>query len=57
VANLKRKEKDAGLMASSLADETRSSVMKEVIGSARETNLHNNFYPVAVPSFLQRCAA
>lgn len=53
VANLKRKEKDAGLMASSLADETKSAVMKEVIGSTRETNAHAPSKRVSIPSFLE----
>jgi hypothetical protein len=53
VANLKRKEKDAGVMASSLADETKSAVMKEVVGSTRETNQHLPAKRVSIPSFLE----
>jgi hypothetical protein len=53
VANLKRKEREAGEMADSLSAETRDAVMAEVTGSVRETNLHNANSRVVVPSFLR----
>jgi hypothetical protein len=51
-ANLKRKERDAAIMAEQLSAETRDAVMAEVVGLARETNTHNASRRVAVPSFL-----
>lgn len=53
VANLKRKEREAMLMAESLSAETRDSVMAEVVGMARETNSYNADQPVAIPSFMR----
>ena len=53
VANLRRKEREAGQMAESLSAETRGAVMAEVVGLTRETNTHDNGQPVAVPSFLK----
>lgn len=56
VANLKRKEREAGEMADALSEETREAVMQEVTGMTRETNSHNSVRPVAVPSFLKAAA-
>lgn len=53
VANLKRKERDAMLMAESLSQETRDAVMLEVTGTTRQTNSHNASQRVAVPAFLK----
>ena len=53
VANLKRKEREAGEMAESLSLETRDAVMAEVTGMERQTNEHNAARRVAVPSFLE----
>ena len=53
VANLKRKEREAGEMAESLSAETRDAVMQEVTGMERQTNEHNAARRVAVPSFLE----
>ena len=53
VANLKRKEREAGEMADALSAETKSAVMAEVVGLTRETNSHNAGRLVAVPSFLE----
>jgi len=52
VANLKRKEREAGEMAASLSAETRDAVMAEVTGLTRQTNSHNNGQRVIVPAFL-----
>jgi len=56
VANLKRKEREAGQMAESLSAETRDAVMAEVTGMKRETNTYAAAQPVAVPAFLRRVA-
>ena len=53
VANLKRKEREAGAMADALSAETQSAVMAEVVGTTRETNTHNNSQRVTVPAFLE----
>ncbi len=53
VANLKRKERDAGAMADALSAETRDAVMAEVIGTTRETNPHHANRRVVVPAFLE----
>ncbi len=56
VANLKRKERDAGDMAANLSKETRHAVMREVTGSHRETNDYNAHRPVQVPTWLRSAA-
>ena len=56
VANLRRKERDAAAMATSLADETRDAVMAEVTGLTRQTNDYNAGRRVAVPAFLKAAA-
>jgi hypothetical protein len=56
VANLKRKERDALLMAESLGAETREAVNAEIVGATRETNAHITPHRVAVPSFLTELA-
>lgn len=56
VSNLKRKERDALLMAESLSAETRDAVMAEVTGLKRMTNTHNAGRTVAVPNFLKENA-
>lgn len=53
VANLKRKEREAGQMADSLSAETRDAVMSEVTGTTRQTNAHDAGRAVNVPSFLK----
>jgi hypothetical protein len=53
VANLRRKEKDAALMAESLSAETRDAVMAEVTGLKRQTNTYAATQQVAVPAFLR----
>lgn len=53
VANLKRKEREAGQMAESLSAETRYAVMAEVTGLTRATNSHEPRQRVAVPAFLE----
>lgn len=52
-ANLKRKERDAGAMADALSAETRDSVMTEVTGSSRQTNIYAADQRVSVPAFLK----
>ena len=56
VANLKRKEREAGLMADALGAETRDAVMAEVTGSHRETNEYNASRAVDVPAWLRSAA-
>jgi hypothetical protein len=56
VANLKRKEREAGLMADSLSAETRDAVMAEVTGLVRETNTYNADKRVALPAFMKAAA-
>ncbi len=56
VANLRRKEREAGQMADDLSVETRDAVMAEVVGLTRATNTHNASRPVAVPAFLKEAA-
>ena len=53
VANLKRKEREAGEMADALSAETQAAVLAEVVGLTRDTNTHNDGRRVAVPSFLE----
>lgn len=53
VANLKRKEREAGEMADALSAETRDAVMAEVLGTTRETNPYNPIRRVQVPAFLE----
>lgn len=53
VANLKRKEREAGQMAESLSAETRDAVMQEVTGLVRQTNAHDATKAVNVPNFLR----
>ena len=57
VANLKRKEADAVLMAEALASETRAAVMEAVLGLSRETNPYHARAAVNSPSWLQSEAA
>ncbi len=56
VANLKRKERDAGAMADALSQETRAAVMQEVTGSHRQTNEYNAVQSVQVPNWLRSAA-
>lgn len=56
VANLTRKEREAGQMAESLSAETRDAVMAEVCGLTRQTNEYNAGKRVAVPAFLRSAA-
>ena len=53
VANLKRKERDALIMAESLSSETRDAVREEVTGSSRYTNDYKAITAVTAPSWLQ----
>lgn len=52
VANLRRKEKDALIMAEQLSAETHDAVMQEVIGSTRHTNVYDAEKVVDVPGFM-----
>lgn len=56
VANLKRKEREAGQMADALGAETRDAVMAEVTGSHRETNEYNACRTVQVPAWMRIAA-
>lgn len=56
VANLRRKERDAGAMAEALSAETRDAVMQEVTGTKRQTNTYNASRSVVVPAFLKDAA-
>lgn len=56
VANLKRKERDAGSMADALSAETKASVMQEVTGSHRDTNIYNAARQVIAPAWLRSAA-
>jgi hypothetical protein len=56
VANLRRKEHEAGRMAESLSAETRDAVMAEVTGLQRQTNAYDAAKRVAIPDFLMRAA-
>lgn len=56
VANLKRKEKDAALMAEALGAETKDAVMSAVTGLTRQTNDYNAKQKVNLPSFIGRAA-
>ena len=53
VANLKRKERDALLMAESLSAETHDAVVANILGATRQTNVYAAVRRVAVPSFLE----
>jgi hypothetical protein len=53
-ANLRRKEKDAKIMAEALTAETAAAVFAEVRGLTRETNAHLNTKTACVPDFLRR---
>jgi superfamily II DNA or RNA helicase len=57
VANLKRKERDAEVMAAQLASETRSAVMASVRGSTRKTNIYNASRQIVAPAWLTSEAA
>lgn len=56
VANLCRKEREAGQMADSLSAETCKAVMAEVSGLTRQTNDYNAAYRIKVPAFLRSAA-
>lgn len=57
VANLRRKERDAMVMAEQLSAETRDAVMKEVLGTTRETNHYNANQRIKAPHWLRsECA-
>lgn len=53
VANLTRKEREAGKMAEALSAETRDAVLAEVRGLTRQTNEYNANRAVSVPAFLR----
>jgi superfamily II DNA or RNA helicase len=57
VANLKRKEADAGAMAEALSAETREAVRANVRGLTRATNPYEPARPIAVPDWLKSEAA
>jgi hypothetical protein len=57
VANLKRKEADAQVMAESLSAETKDAVMQEVTGVTRKTNPYQPGKRVAAPAWLKSEAA
>lgn len=53
VANLKRKEADAKVMADALSAETLDAVQREVLGSVRETNPYSPDRTANIPAWLQ----
>lgn len=57
VANLRRKEADAAVMADALASETRQAVLSAVLGASRETNHYNAARRIQSPGWLTREAA
>ncbi len=57
VANLRRKERDAKIMADALSAETSSAVRAEVLGLTRETNPYNPATSISAPNWLQSEAA
>ena len=57
VANLRRKEKDAKIMADALSAETSESVKAEVLGLIRETNPYQPQVNIAAPAWLRTEAA
>lgn len=57
VANLRRKERDAKIMADALSQETSSAVRAEVLGLTRETNPYQPATLIGAPSWLQSEAA
>jgi superfamily II DNA or RNA helicase len=57
VANLKRKEADAKVMADALSAETLAAVQKSVIGMVRETNNYEPTVAIVVPPWLVSEAA
>lgn len=52
VANLKRKELDAGAMAESLSAETNAAVRDEVLGVTRQTNPYEPRKAITAPAWL-----
>jgi superfamily II DNA or RNA helicase len=52
IANLKRKERDANIMAEAMRNETAASVRENVLGTARATNQYNAANKVAIPSWV-----
>jgi hypothetical protein len=53
VQNIRRKELDAIAMAEQLGEQTRSSVMQEVLAtSSRQTNSYKAVKPISIPEFL-----
>lgn len=57
VSNLKRKERDAGLMAEALSAETRDAVQTEVLGSTRQSNTYEPVRKISAPAWLKTEAA
>jgi hypothetical protein len=57
MANLRRKESEAAEMARQLSTETRESVMSELMGQQRRTNVYNANRRVEIPAWLQSEAA
>jgi len=53
VANLKRKERDALLMAESLSSETHDAVVANILSATRQTNAYDASRRVAIPPFLE----
>jgi hypothetical protein len=53
VANLRRKERDARLMADALSAETADAVRSEVLGLTRSTNPYNANAAIRAPSWLK----
>lgn len=52
LSNIKRKEAEAAEMAEQLSAETHDSVVSNVLGLTRETNIYNAAYRVSRPSWL-----
>lgn len=53
VANLKRKETDAAVMAEQLSAETRDTVREEVRGTVRSTNVYAPTRRIVIPNWLE----
>lgn len=53
VANLRRKERDAALMADALSSETADAVRSEVLGVTRATNPYNADFAINAPAWLK----
>ncbi|MEB3211188.1 MAG: SNF2-related protein, partial [Leptolyngbyaceae bacterium] len=53
VANLKRKERDAKIMADAMAAETLDAMRENILGSCKQTNSYNANRKIIIPNFLE----